>query len=148
MSRWLRVSAGAALFGLALLLPATPAGAASVVTTSTTSFSFESATRFYVHCVNGHYWIALNDGTGPVLYSSPDAVTWTSQGAIFSSFVPLADQGHWAVRFRGSNMIALAFDAVGPPANTRKYRNGVLNSDGTITWDAPDAVSGPSGVSS
>jgi hypothetical protein len=128
-------------FTLTLLAPAT-AKAASLVGTTTTVYGFESATRFYVHCVNDHYWIAFHDGTAPVLFSSRDGVTWTSQGSIFSSFNPLTDQGHWAVRFQGANMIALAFQG---GVNTRLYRNGVLNGDGTISWNAPDAVAGPTG---
>jgi hypothetical protein len=126
-----------AVFALALAT-AVPCLAASLVGTSTSVDAFHSGSRFYTHCANGHYWVAYHDGVEPVLASSPDGNTWTPRGPIFSSFDPTAD-GRWAVRYSGNNVIALGFNAAD---NDRYYRNGTLNGDGTITWNAADASVG------
>ena len=66
---------GHGLVGLALVVlgvAATPAGAESLITTSTTSDVFNSGSKFYTHCVNGHYWVALRMGSSILLYSSSD----------------------------------------------------------------------------
>jgi len=131
------------LLASASILVALPAGAASLIGTSTSSEVFHSAARFHVHYVNGHYWVAYHDGVKPVLASSADGVSWAALGAIFSSFNP-SDAGEWAVRFSGSNIVALAYNG----ADTdRYYRNGTLNANGTVTWNAADAVAGPNGSS-
>jgi hypothetical protein len=120
-----------------LLMPAAESSAASLVGTTTSAAALESASRFYVHYASGYYWVAYHNGTRPMLFSSRDAATWASQGAIFSSFNPPANQGQWAVRFQGTNIIALGFNT----GNTnRYYRNGTLNGDGTVTWNAADAI--------
>src|SRR5574341_1897140 len=62
------------LMGLAASVA--PAGAASLITTATQPQSFYSGSHFFAHYTNGYYWVALHDGTRPVLYSSADAVTW------------------------------------------------------------------------
>jgi hypothetical protein len=120
-----------------VLLPAAESSAASLVGTTTSAAALESASRFYVHYANGYYWVAYHNGTRPVLFSSSDAATWTSQGAIFSSFNPPANQGQWAVRYQGTNVIAVGFNTGN---SNRYYRNGTLNGDGTVTWNAADAV--------
>ena len=116
------------------------ASAASLVGTTTTPTAFVSASRFYVQYANGHYWVAFHNGTTPVLFSSSDAATWTSQGAIFSSFNPTSGLGEWAVRYQGTTVIAVAFQSA---PTGRRYRNGVLNGDGTITWNGSDSAAGP-----
>jgi len=121
-----------------LLTVAHPSSAASLIGTSTTPDAFHSGSRFYAHCANGHYWVGYHDGVEPVLASSPDGVTWTPRGPIFSTFDPTPD-GRWAIRYSGNNIIALGFNATD---SDRYYRNGVLNSDGTITWNAADASVG------
>ena len=84
---------GLALSVAAALAWASETQAASLVATSATAFGIESASRFHAQWVSQRYWVAFHDGTTAVLYSSPDGVTWTSQGAIFSSFNPPAEPG-------------------------------------------------------
>jgi len=122
---------------VALVVAATPLGAASLVATSTTTSALDSASRSHAHWVSQRYWVAFHNGTTAVLYSSPDGVSWTSQGAIFSTFNPPAATGDWAVRFDGARIIAVGFRAAD---TNRYYRNGSLNADGTVTWNAADAV--------
>ncbi|MGD8897286.1 MAG: LamG domain-containing protein, partial [Acidobacteriota bacterium] len=125
---------------IALTLAAgSPGGAATVIDTSTQNGNY-SASKFYTHYVNGHYWVAFNKDTQALLYSSPDGVTWTSQGTIFPFTFP-ADTNYWAVRYQAGRIIALAFNTVD---NTRYYREGSLNGTGTVSWSAaPVAVGAP-----
>ena len=132
-----RAVRGAALAVAMALLSAVDSSGASLVATSTTAFGLESASRFNAHWVSQRYWVAFHNGTTAVLYSSPDAVAWTSQGAIFSSFNPPANQGDWVVRYDGARIIAVAFNTGN---GTRYYRNGTLNADGSVSWNAADAV--------
>jgi hypothetical protein len=67
-----------------------------------------------------------------------DGVAWTNLGAIFSSFDP-SEVGEWAVRFSGNVIVAFGRNS---SDNQRYYRNGILNSDGTVTWNAADAATG------
>jgi len=122
---------------MALLL-ADPSPAASIVGTTTVNDAFSSGSRFYTHCANGYYWVAYHNGTEPLLYSSRDGAVWTLRGPIFSSFDP-APLGEWAVRFSGTNIIAFGYNSGN---SQRYYRNGTLNSTGTVTWNAPDAATG------
>ena len=133
--------AGLSLWGAALLLTAAaaPGGAASLIGTTTVSGAMYSASHYYSHFASGHYWVAFNDGSQPVLYSSPDAVTWTSQGAIFA-FSATDDSNRWAVRYRAGQIIALGFNS---GDNTRYYRHGTLNAAGTVSWSAAAAAAGP-----
>ena len=129
---------------LVALAGAARSRAAELVGTSTTTFALDSASRVHAHWVSQRYWVAFHNGTTAVLFSSPDGVSWTSQGAIFSSFNPPANTGDWAVRFDGARIIAVGFRAAD---TNRYYRNGILNADGTVTWNAADAIaSGCSGT--
>jgi hypothetical protein len=114
---------------IALIAWGHPSTAASLISTSTTSSAFDSASRFHVHFANGYFWVAFHNGTTPVLFSSRDGVSWASQGSIFS-FNP-AVGGMWTTRFLGTSVVALGFNS----GNTnRYYRNGTLNGDGTVSW--------------
>jgi len=122
---------------LSVLACSATAGAASLVGTTTATDAFSSASRFFTHCANGHRWIAYHGGTvtGPVIYSSPDAVSWTPQGTVFSALNP-SSAGQWAVRFSGNDLIAIGTLNAGP--KRRWYRNFTLNSSGTVTPNAAD----------
>jgi hypothetical protein len=122
----------------ALVLVASPGGAASLIDTSTVSGHYSSS-HFYTHYASGHYWSTVNKDNQAVLYSSPDGVTWTSQGAIFAFTFP-ADTNYFAVRYGGSRIIAMAFNS---GDNTRYYREGALESTGSVTWSAAPAAAGP-----
>jgi hypothetical protein len=118
---------------------AVPCDGAAVIGTTTTASAHYSASHFYSHFANGHYWVAFYNGSQAVLYSSSDAVTWTSQGPIFT-FSVLNDTNRWAVRYRTSQIIALGFNA---GDNTRYYRYGTLGADGTVSWTGAEAAVGP-----
>ncbi len=126
-------------FVLALALPflAQSALAQAVIGTSTGEV-FHSASRFHTQFANGYYWVAYHDGTTPVLSRSADGINWTNLGAIFSSFNP-SDLGEWAVRYAAN--VIVAFGRNGGD-NQRYYRNGTLNADGTVTWNAVEAATG------
>jgi len=137
-----QVSRRAAIVVLLAGAATIPARAASLIGTTTAGEAHWTAVHFHLHCVNGYYWAAFHDGTTAVLFSSPDGVTWTSQGSIFSSFNP-GQVGTWAVRYSGSNIVAVAYR--GADTN-RYYRNGTLNNDGTVSWAAADASVGVAGA--
>ncbi len=82
-----------------------------------------------------------NGGIGCSFYSSPDGVTWTSLGTIFSVINPNSFNNEWAVRYLGSTVIVAAFNSP-----NRTYRSGTLNSNGTVTWSAESAA-GPADAS-
>jgi len=110
-------------------------GAQAIIGTTTSSDVFHSASRFHVQFAGGYYWVAYHDGVRPVLARSSDGVSWTNLGAIFSSFNP-SDVGEWAVRYSGNVVVAFGRNSAD---NFRYYRNGTLNPDGTVTWNAADA---------
>ena len=120
---------------VSLCLFASRVNAASQIGTTTATDALSSASRFFTHSANGYYWVAYHNGTEPVLASSRDGITWASQGQILSSFDPLSS-GMWAVRYSGKNVIVFATKDAG--SHTRYYRNGTLNSNGTVTWNAAD----------
>ena len=137
-----QVSRRAAIVVLLAGAATIPARAASLIGTTTAGEAHWTAVHFHLHCVSGYYWAAFHDGTTAVLFSSPDGVIWTSQGPIFSSFNP-GQVGTWAVRYSGSNIVAVAYR--GADTN-RYYRNGTLNNDGTVSWAAADASVGVAGA--
>jgi hypothetical protein len=95
--------------------------------------------KYYTHWVNGYYWVAYdNGGVGCSFYSSPDGVTWTSQGTIFTTLNPNSFNNEWAMRFLGTTVIAASFDGT----NTRIYRSGTLNGT-AVTWSAESAAGPP-----
>ncbi len=117
--------------------------ATPVIGTSTENDPINTASKYYTHFANGHYWVMFDHGgiPGCILYSSPDGVTWTSQGAIFAGNNPVSFTNEWAVRYLGNTVIVAAFNSP-----NRTYRSGTLNSDGTVTWSAESAA-GPADAS-
>jgi hypothetical protein len=63
-----------------------------VIGTSTENDPINTASKYYTHYASGHYWVMFDHGgiPGCILYSSPDGVTWTSQGAIFAGNNPVS----------------------------------------------------------
>jgi len=112
---------------------------ASQVGTTTAGAAFFAGSKFYTHCASGHYWIAYDDGNTGILSSSPDGVTWTSQGSIFS-FAPDSSSNRWAARFQGNVVIAIANHN---SSDTHYYRKGTLNPDGTVSWNGTNTAIGP-----
>lgn len=133
-----RITPLSVLAALVLSLVAHSVWAQAIVGTTTSSDVFHSASRFYVHFANGYYWVAYHDGVTPRVARSSDGVSWANLGAIFSSFNP-SDDGEWAVRYSAMNVVAFGRNN---GDNLRYYRNGTLNADGTITWNAADASTG------
>ena len=111
--------------------------AAPVIGTSTAGDPMMAGHKYYTHWVNGYYWVAWdNGGVGCSFYSSPDGATWTSQGTIFTTLNPNSFNNEWATRFLGTTVIAAAFNG----SNSRVYRSGTLNANGTVSWSAESAV--------
>ncbi len=120
----------------ALLLVRPARAAAPLIGTSTAGDPMNTGSKYFTHYTNGHYWVAFdNGGVGCSFYSSPDGVTWTSQGTIFT-VNPNSFANEWAVRYLGNTIIAAAFDGT----NTRYYRSGTLNNNGTVSWSAQTAA--------
>lgn len=78
----------------------------------------------------GHYWAYWADGTHESMVSSTDGVNWSGP----TEFTP-TNSGGSAVSgvFDGTY-----FHYVNAEGATIKYRRGIPNSDGTITWSAPE----------
>ena len=138
-----RMRIGACVLAFWCAVVSTVFGQATVGTTASNADTFWSGDQVYGHCAAGHYWLAYFDGTRPHLYSSPDAVTWTQQTQLFTTFDPTTNSG-WAVHFSGNNVIAGGYNA---GDTVRYYRNGTLNTDGTVTWTGIETSMGFSGVS-
>ena len=121
-------------------LTAAPAfAAAPVIGTSTENDPINTASKYYTHYANGHYWVIFDHGgiPGCILYSSPDGSTWTSQGGIFAGNNPVSFTNEWSLRFQGNTVIVAAFNSP-----NRSYRSGTLNTNGTVTWSA-ESPAGP-----
>jgi len=115
---------------------AVPAWAATpIIGTSTAGEPLNSAHKYFTHYANGHYWVAYDTGAiGGAFYSSPDGVTWTSQGLVFApppNVNPNSSVNEWAVRYLGNTVIAAVYN---DPTDIHYYRSGTLNGDGTVTW--------------
>ena len=111
-----------------------------MIATSLDNYPMNSASKYFTHWANGHYWVAFDHGAIPgcSFYSSPDGTTWTFRGNLFAGINPVSITNQWAVRYLGNTVIAAAFNN----PNTRTYRSGTLNSDGTVTWSA-ESPAGP-----
>jgi hypothetical protein len=134
-----------ALVAVAFVLHGLTAGtsdAASQITTTNTSNVFNSASKFYSHCANGYYWVALRNGSSVVVFSSIDGATWISQGAIFT-FNPGVNR--WAVRYEGNVVVAFGFN---DGDSTRYYRKATLNGNGTLSWNAAEVAVGAADAAS
>ena len=119
-------------------VPPAARAAAALIATSVDNYPMNSASKYFTHWANGHYWVAFDHGAIPgcSFYSSPDGATWTFQGNLFAGINPVSITNQWAVRYLGNTVIAAAFNN----PNTRTYRSGTLNSDGTVTWSAESAA--------
>ena len=102
-----------------------------------------TASKYYTHYANGHYWVIFDHGAIPGCSSTArlDGATWTSQGTIFAGINPVSFTNEWAVRYLGNTVIVAAFNSP-----NRTYRSGTLNSNGTVTWSAESAA-GPADAS-
>ncbi len=100
--------------------------------TTTSADAIPYSSRWYSHRANGYYWVAYHNGTQPVIYSSSDGQTWTSQGNIFSGAPENALS--WGVVFESNTIHASRGWFESGVGDHVTYRQGTLNSDGTITW--------------
>jgi len=128
--------------------PATAAAISGTTTLAEPGFittsipqTFDSGSKFYSHCANGYYWVAVRDASSTNLWSSSDGKAWTSQGAIFS-FYPVFQE--WAVRYSGNTVIAFGYN---PGDDIRYYSKGTLESDGSVTWDETNVPTGAADTS-
>jgi hypothetical protein len=103
---------------------------ANVVGTTTSTDAIPFSSRWYSHRANGYYWVAYHNGTQPVIYSSSDGQTWTSQGNIFSGAPN--DALAWGIVFESNTIHASRGYYSG--GGRAAYRQGALNSNGTISW--------------
>ena len=109
--------------------------------TTTVADGIWSGSQRYCHYANGYYWIVFYDGTNPVIFSSSDGSIWNSQGDITADHTHEVEQAaDIAVRFSGTNMIAVFSDSSSDGNNGSDgyndifYRKATLNNDGTVTW--------------
>ena len=134
MFSWRKTASGWAFVALCAAAPC--AAAAPIIGTSTAGDPMNTSHKYFTHYASGYYWVAFdNGGIGCSFYSSPDGVTWTSQGTIFSVINPNSFNNEWAVRYLGSTVIVAAFNSP-----NRTYRSGTLNGNGTVTWSAESAA--------
>lgn len=103
---------------------------ASTVGTSTSAQAIAYSSRWYVHYASGYYWVGFHNGTTPVLYSSPNGGAWTAQGSIFGG-APDNDLT-WGLTFEANKVHAVRMYFSG--GYFSRYRQGALNTDGTVTW--------------
>ena len=84
-----------------------------MIGTSIENDPINTASKYYTHYANGHYWVIFDHGAIPgcILYSSPDGATWTSQGGIFAGNNPVSFTNEWAARYLGNTVIVAAFNA-------------------------------------
>lgn len=105
--------------------------ASATITTTTNTLSIGRGSVRYIHYANGYYWAfivraAAGDRFVDV-FSSSDGTTWNEQG---SGPVKVTHYSDFAARFDGNNVITVGLQY----NDTTRYRQGVLESDGTITW--------------
>jgi hypothetical protein len=93
--------------------------------TASITFSFQRKT-FYA---NGRFWVFYVAGTNMVYRTSTDGLTWTPPTTIRSAVYGYS----FSVWFDGTYFhYAYAY------STSIYYRRGTPNSDGTITWSAPE----------
>ncbi len=106
----------------------------SLVGTSTSAYANSYPFQRKEFYANGLIWKFYSDGTNMVYKTSSDGVTWSAATAIRE-----ATYGYrFSVDFNGTHLAyAYASSASG---DSLYWRMGVPNSDGTITWSAPEQV--------
>ena len=94
-------------------VPPAARAAAALIATSVDNYPMNSASKYYAHWANGHYWVAFDHGAIPgcSFYSSPDGATWTFRGNLFAGINPVSITNQWAVRYLGNTVIAAAFNS-------------------------------------
>jgi len=102
----------------------------SLVGTSTATDALGMMNQKKTFYVNGRYWIFYWDGTNVVYQTSTDGISWAAKitvtgyagnGAMFSMF------------FNGTH---LAYASSKSSTGEFKFRQGIPNADGTISWNA------------
>jgi hypothetical protein len=122
---------------LILVLPSTlsqPAIGPSTVGTTNVSYALGN-TEGYNHggfYAVGRYWAWYTDGTNELLTSSTDGLTWSTPLIIR----PGTGGAQFAGTFDGTYFHYVSSHSHGQTV----YRRGQPNSDGTITWSAPEQV--------
>jgi hypothetical protein len=102
----------------------------STVGTSTTNMGTYSPFQRKAFYVNGRFWVFYSDGTNIVYRTSTDGLTWTSPIIVKTGYAY-----EFSVWFDGTYLHYA--NAYGSPIY---YRRGIPNSNGTITWSAPEQV--------
>ena len=116
------------------LLPSTVGGPATVASTGTGAYvnSYLNGLHRRIWYANGRYWAFKAAGTVVHYYTSTDGTTWSGATTIFTSNSGTVT---WDVYMDGTYVYYVYGDNIAP-VDTTRFRRGVPNSDGTITWDA------------
>jgi hypothetical protein len=112
------------LYGNELSFTTTP-----LVGTSSVSYAIWYPCLRKCFYANGRFWVFYSDGSNMVYCTSTDGITWSSPIAV--RFCTSGDQ--FSIWFDGT-YLHYAYAA----STSIYYRRGTPNSDGTITWSAPE----------
>jgi len=104
----------------------------TVATTDKTMLSFQLRKVWYA---NGRYWVFWVKADRYVYFaSSADAITWDSPTQ--TSMSPVYDGRNLSTWASGNYIHTLRTESVWSQVGPMYYRRGLLNADGTISWDS------------
>ena len=116
---------------ISLLLPAIALAQSTVDADIGNILGFSNTKQRHSFYVNGLYWVFYEDGNNLDYRTSSDSATWSAAITIRT----VEDGSDFGVYLDGSN---IHYAAKSNADNYIKYRQGVANSNGTITWIAAE----------
>jgi hypothetical protein len=102
------------------------------ITFSTSPFAISYPYQRKCFYANGRFWMFYSDGTKLVYSTSTDGLVWTSPVTIA---LAISDGRQFSIWFDGTYL-----HYVYEIAGSFRYRRGIPNSDGTITWSADEQM--------
>jgi len=89
---------------------------------------------------NGRYWDFFGDGNNIKFVSSVDCIVWTGETAVPAAFI-FTSRGYQFSVWADDTYVYIAYiDNTTAGWGPLRYRRGLLNADGTITWDSEETV--------
>lgn len=107
----------------------------STVGTSTVSWAMMDPFQRGTLYVSGRHWVFYLDGTNFGWSSSVDGISWTAHYDYNTRF-----SGYSCIYWDAANGKVCLAQSNGPLVANILYREGTLNSDGTITWDFAEVI--------